>query len=67
MQSYRFPSEIRALFLGFSCDTHKPNLLFISNIKIKNHIYLSSHENKKPKQLAINCLGYKSRIKVRPI
>lgn len=57
MQSYRFPSEIRVLFIGFSCDTHKLNLLFISNIKIKNRIYLSLLRNRKPKQLTANRLG----------
>lgn len=57
MQSYRFPFEIRVLFIGFSCDTPKHNLLFINDIKIKNHIYLSGLENRKPKQLTANRLG----------
>lgn len=57
MQRYRFPFEIRALFIGFSCDTQKHNTLLISDIKIKNRIYLSLLGNRKPKQLAVNCLG----------
>lgn len=57
MQSYRFPSEIRALFIGFSCDTQKHNSLLINDIKIKNRIYLSLLGNRKPKQLAVNRLG----------
>lgn len=67
MQRYRFPSEIRALFIGFSCDTQKNNSLLINDIKIKNRIYLSLLGNRKPKQLTANRLGYKSRVKVRSI
>lgn len=57
MQRYRFPSEIRALFIVFSCDTQKHNSLLINDIKIKNRIYLSLLGNRKPKQLAVNRLG----------
>lgn len=65
MQSYRFPTEIQALFPGFSCDTHKPKLLFIKDIKIKNRIQSSLLENRKPKQLVVNCLGKINRVKTQ--